>query len=295
MNLKTERGRKSLDDYLSSTDKFIRLSEYISYSEKMLFKCKTCDYEFWTKPGGIQKGIGCPACLGKVLTVRNLQAKIDQYKKDIKVLAVHGKKGRFSCSCNICNHIWDTQTKVLFRYESGGCPKCSKKLKGSVEKLQEFLNSHDNHATVVGEYINNYTPVACICHKCKQEFKSTPATAMYGAGCPFCCFKGRIPKDGAYLYYIQVETSVGAFWKIGITTKQDILSRYPRAERKFMKVLYSNYFADGKTAYICEKNILTMYKEYLANNVSILYSGNTELFTKDVLQMSHLFNNSANV
>lgn len=283
-----EKGMKSLKAYLESSGKFLARSEYKSYSDKMDFECTKCQYLWRTTPFAVQQGKSCPACLGKVLTVDNLQSKIDDSGKSIKVLDVLGRDGEFLCSCNICSHVWKTRSAILFRYNSSGCPMCSKKVRGTVEKLQAMFIEHGNNVEVVGQYVNNSTPIECRCLDCSEVFYPIPTTVIYGSGCPFCCFKGRIPAGPASLYYARVNTDSDVFWKIGITSKSNIIDRFPPGERKKIIILYSYLFSNGHDAYLAEKNILRIYKQYLAKDVQVLDSGNTELFSKDVLQMNHL-------
>ena len=288
MNKKTLKGRESLNKYLEISGKFYALTDYKSYHEKMDFQCSKCQYIWNTTPEAIQQGKSCIACLGKVLTVDNLQKRVDASGKNITVVNTSGKAGLFTCSCNECSHIWETQTSILFRYNTGGCPSCSKKVRGSTEKLQAMFDDHGNNVKVLGDYVNNSTPVKCVCLDCSEVFYPPASAVMYGSGCPFCCFKGRIPKTPAFLYYVRVTTSSGVFWKIGITGKNNVLDRFTSVDRKKVILLYSHLFEDGATAYYSEQNILRLYKKYLAKNVKTLESGNTEIFTHDVLQMDHL-------
>lgn len=290
INKKTERGRKSLQNFLESCGKFTAVSEYEAYDKKMLFKCNSCSFDWETTPAAVQQGKNCPACQGKVLTTYHVQNKLDAAGKSITVLSIGAVRSGFTCSCDKCGYEWNTNLTTVLRHQVGGCPSCSGKVRGSVEKLQAMFSQYNHNVTVLGPYVNNSTPIECRCNGCGQIFFPAAASVMYGSGCPFCCFKGRIPRGiPTQLYYVRVNDDSGTYWKVGITTKADVMSRFSTSKsRSKITVLYSFLFEDGEQAYIAEKNILRLYKEYLAQDLDILSDGNTEIFTKDVLQMNHL-------
>lgn len=290
MNKKTEKGKKSFLDYIDrSGNKFIPLEEYKSYYTKILVECSCCGFQDSKSPRVIQDGIDCSYCCGKLLDVERVQEFLDDLGKKIEVVSVHGTKGKFNCRCRECGHEWSTTKSVISKNKEGNsaCPCCNMKLKGSVEKLEQLFREYGHKVRVVGEYVNNSTPVETQCLSCHKPFYPIPTSVLYGSGCPNCCFKGRIPKGPATLYYMRVDFDDKSFWKIGITTKENPLDRYTSTERKRLILLFSHKFEDGLTAYVCEKNILRLYSDYRADT-SALYSGNTELFTKDVLQLNHL-------
>jgi len=191
--------------------------------------------------------------------------------------------------CNSCERQWTNNASVIL---ASGCASCSGKLKGSLEKLQERLDSRNSGIIVGGDYVNAFTKVNCLCSRCGETWESTPHT-LSNHGCPFCCFKGRIPRNRpAYLYYVRISDNGNTYWKIGITTKSNVMGRFVSDKcRKKITPVYSFLFEKGEHAYYAEKNILRLYKNYiLPADIKVLDDGNTEVFTKDVLQMGHLIN-----
>jgi hypothetical protein len=85
------------------------------------------------------------------------------------------------------------------------------------------------------------------------------------------------------LYYLKIIKNNKYYYKIGITT-QPYHRRYRSSERKNMNILFYINFASGIDTWNIESMFLTKYKKYrLTTNDDILISGNSEIFTKDVL------------
>ena len=62
---------------------------------------------------------------------------------------------------------------------------------------QEFIKElHKVNASiqVIGEYLNNNTPIECECRICGNKWKSTPSTLLSGSGC-LVCSKNRLSKE----------------------------------------------------------------------------------------------------
>ena len=104
-----------------------------------------------------------------------------------------------------------------------------------------------------------------------------------GRGCPSCAKNGFQPNKPAILYYLKITTDTNqVLYKIGITNLT-VQERFSMEERKIMEVLSITEYAVGSDAYKEEQTILNKYREYAYKGKNILKSGNTELFTKDIL------------
>ena len=285
------RGQITLEKYVKSSGKFTILAAYKSYKSPILIKCNVCEYEWETTSKSIQTGIDCICCTGRVWDTKKMQNYLDENSKNIQIVSEYcGSQSPVDCQCKVCGYVWTCSPDNLKRNNSG-CPVCNRKGNGSTENLQKMFDDNGHKVSVVGNYVNNSTPVKCECDACGEVFYPTAATVMYGSGCPFCCFKGAVPNVPARLYYVRISTEEGTYWKVGITTKPNIVNRFPNGERKHIKVLYSFLFDSGESAYRAEKDILRLYKAFLLpKGVKILETGNTEIFTHDVLQMDHLAN-----
>ena len=88
------------------------------------------------------------------------------------------------------------------------------------------------------------------------------------------------------LYYLRVQEKDIVAYKIGITSK-DVEQRYTKTELDKITILKTWMFETGKTAYEEEQRIIRKYKEYKYTGDFLLLTGNSELFTKDILELDN--------
>jgi hypothetical protein len=262
------------------------IGEYKTRRGKLEVKCKECNYEWTTTPDVLMKIKDCICCSGQVYNKDTYQKLLDESNKTLDLISdYNGSQKPIDVRCRFCGYEWTTCSANHLK--TSGCPSCSKKLKGTVEKLQQCFEDFRHKVRVLGKYVNNFTPIECLCLVCNETFFPSGATIIYGSGCSNCRkggFNSRLP---GYLYYLRVIDGVDVYWKIGITNI-GVKARFKGSDRRKISVLYCHLFENGKDACVAESNILKMFKDYQAINVDILSVSNTELFTKDVLQMNHL-------
>lgn len=100
------------------------------------WKCKVCGYEWQASPNNRSKGVGCPACSGRVPRIgendfKTLHPELViewNHEKNNNLLPEHylpksGKKVWWRCS--YCGHEWETV--IRNRTNGHGCPVCSRK------------------------------------------------------------------------------------------------------------------------------------------------------------------------
>lgn len=293
-----------LNEKLESQGKTFRISGVLSKStDKLLASCSGCGSSWYGVYGSfIRKGYSCKICRKDSIENPNkekqdalnkeFQERLQKEGRDFTLVGNYNKIHRnVTVSCNVCSRIWTNKAATIL---SSGCAKCSQKLKGSIEELREFLVGRD--IEVFGEYVNTFTKVNCKCIKCGESWDTTPKS-LKSSGCPFCCFKGRLPKIPTHLYYVKINHASGTYWKVGITTKTNVMDRFAGYSGKGkIELVYSFLFENGEEAYHAEKNILRIFKSYLIQDgTRVLRDGNTEIFTKDVLQMGHLLNNRSSL
>ena len=75
-------------------------------------------------------------------------------------------------------------------------------------------------------------------------------------------------------------------YKIGITNRT-VSERFGLAELSKIEVVKQKLYKNGQDAYDWEQNMLKKYKNYKYKGPKVLDSGNTELFTEDVLAMHY--------
>jgi hypothetical protein len=74
----------------------------------------------------------------------------------------------------------------------------------------------------------------------------------------------------------------GEVYKIGVTNS-DITTRFSLNELHTIRVVKTWGYAVGLDAYLVEQHILKEFAEYKYKGPQLLKTGNTELFTKDIL------------
>lgn len=248
--------------------------------------CNVCQYSWPTTPSVLLRGKGCPCCSAYLYTKETYQKLLDSNNRNVDLVSDYkGSQEPIKARCRCCDYEWEASTANLLQYS--GCLMCSGKAKGSAEKLQKCFDEFQHDVKVVGNYVNNSTPIECLCLVCNQLFYPVGASIIYGSGCSNCKKGGFISQLPGYLYYLRVDDNGTTYWKVGITNL-GVTSRFKPCDLKKITVLYSYRFENGKDARAAETNILKMFKEYRAKGVNVLRVGNTELFTKDVLQMDHL-------
>lgn len=113
---------------------------------------------------------------------------------------------------------------------------------------------------------------------------------LSGCGCPDCAEYGFQPSKPAILYYLKVTTNSGQIlYKIGITNRT-VNERFQLADLQKIEIVKQKLYESGQDAWDWETKLKRKYKEYQYTGPDILSSGNTELFTEDIIAM--WYNNS---
>ncbi len=165
-------------------------------------RCKTCAHEWRTTFNAIQQGHLCPHCAirrrGKNARIKKEEAlKIFAERKIRLVDGYRDSKKLKHCRCEQCGNVWRTN---LNRVQSGaGCPKCavlrrSEKRRFTSDDVVRLLR--EKRITVLTQYVNSSTPLACRCDVCLHEWTPRLANLIHqNQGCPKCA--GRVPKARA--------------------------------------------------------------------------------------------------
>lgn len=92
---------------------------------------------------------------------------------------------------NTCNFQW-SPTPKKFIHDGTRCPQCAReRQKKAVTKTeQQFLEDlnriWDNEYELVSPYINNYSKVKVLHHRCNKVIEIEPRTLLRGSGCQEC-------------------------------------------------------------------------------------------------------------
>ena len=305
--INSDRQRYTLEDFIKKSksihgDKFdYSKSIYTSNSTELIVICPTHG-EFEITPSGhwVSK-TGCFRCgmeqvwetrsNEKMSTEKFITLAREQFgdKYDYSLVDVSNSRDRPIIICDIHgpieHDIWN------FLKSPVGCSKCSIILSGinrrlSLAKFKEKANIVHNdyydyslvNFTVTKDSIN----IICPTH---GSFPQTVNGHLMGSGCPSCSSHGFDKNKPAILYYLKVTTESGqTLHKIGITNRT-VKERFTNTDLAKIEVVKQKQYKNGADALNLETKLKRMYKEYQYRGPDVLSSGNTELFTEDVMTL----------
>lgn len=265
-------------------------STYYGMHKKMAIKCPEHGV-FNQTPEKHVAGQRCPLC-----SIKDSADKLRMTKSEFieKSREVHGDKYDYSWVVYKTNH-----DKVIILCNTHGafaqrpsqhinghrCRECvnestSNALRSSsdefIKKAKAIHGGEYDYSEVT--YHRALDKVSIICKE-HGEFKQRPNTHLMGKGCPSCSTKGFKINKAATLYYLKIDG--GEAYKIGITNRS-VNERFSNKDLEIIEVLETWKYPIGKDALDKEQEILRMYKNHKYEG-ELLESGNTELFTFDVL------------
>lgn len=271
---------------------------YVNAKTKVLIIC-SIHGEFKQTPNNHLGGKGCLSC---AITLRaknrstGLKAFIDKANK------VHSNKYNYTKTKYI-----NTHNKVLITcpihgdFEqsphnhliSDGCPICSQLNRRM--SINEFIEkSKQVHSDKYSYELTNYTigkEVVIITCPIHGKFTQLAESHLNGRGCNKCATGGFNPNKPAYLYYLKITTEESQIlYKIGITNRT-VDERFSLADLSKIEIVKQKLYDIGQDAYDWEQKLLKMYKQYQYKGPNVLESGNTELFTEDIIAMYYAENN----
>lgn len=266
---------------------------YVNNQTKVIIICPIHG-DFEQQPANHLQGKGCNKCayINKGLNLRNTSSEVF-----IRAHKIHNNKydyTQFEYITNTQKSIIICPTHGNFKQQmrdhlSGyGCPKCGINTTISYTKsnTKEFIKKAKlQHGTYYDyslvEYKNNSTKIRIICPE-HGEFVQRPQHHLLGNKCPACAEHGFNLNKPAILYYLSINN--GQAYKIGITNRT-VNERFSRSELESIKILKTWEYAIGKEAYLAEQFYLKEYFHCKYKGQNLLKSGNTELFTIDILEL----------
>ena len=171
-----------------------------------------------------------------------------------------------------------------------GCTSCgvAAKTKSQIRFVEEAAKQHSSKYSYLNTvYVNAYTKVTITC-PIHGDFEQIPYEHLRKSeGCPKCSGKasGFDKTKSAILYYLSINN--GQAYKIGITNRT-IEERFTASDLELIKVIKIWEYPIGQDAYKQEQRILKLHKDNKYSGVSLLSSGNTELFNFDVLGLDSI-------
>ncbi len=214
---------------------------------------------------------------------------------DYSNIEYKGMKEKINIKCNTCNEIFP-QTPDNHKNKKQGCPFCCGQVVSQsqiIDRLKEkYHDKNYDYSKLI--YVNAKAPLDIICPK-HGLFSLSSNVLLRGRckGCQKCVRANTIPyhtietyrNKPTTLYYIKVND----VYKIGLTMKS-VNERYSKEERKIITIIKEWFYEDGSEAFLLEKIILKSNKQFKYHGTPKLKSGNTELFSKDIIvEINQLF------
>lgn len=268
--------------------------DYVDLHTHVIITCKKHNHTFTQSPRKHLEGKG--GCIKCAHELRNTSIKKNekQFLKEAK--AKFGDKFTYHSYIDQITEMRITcpdhgDFHILPRYHvfnQYGCPKCATEAQSS--KLKKTFTDFITQATDVhgdkftyseNSFIDYTTKMEIICH-IHGAFKQKPRYHVAGKGCPECgkhSFKDSKP---GIMYYLSINN--GQAYKIGITNKT-IQDRFYLPDLEQISVLKTWEYSDGAECRKAERKILQDYKQFKYTGPSLLSSGNTELFSIDILNL----------
>ncbi|WP_394389223.1 hypothetical protein [Shewanella woodyi] len=252
--------------------------------------------QFW-------KNRGCPKCgakrgsKNKMKNAKKLAEKKDRQSAaydlyppigeymGVNVLRVH--------KCKSCGHIGEMKPDNFWHNERG-CPICGAKKASQSKRLNNRLRAPERDQAMphyktyppVTEYIGAFEHRTHLCKICGYEGKMIPNNFYRGRGCPICADSGFDKEKPAILYYLKVEVDLNLIlYKIGITNKT-VKERYNNSDLSKITIIKTWRYQVGKDALLAERKIKDTHSFHKYKGIKVLQSGNSELFTKDILNLA---------
>lgn len=298
---KSSKPKRTQQDFITRAhqvhgDKFIYSKvNYGGSTTKITITCPIHG-DFEQTPRDHLAGKGCRQCQYSIPQKSHIRAKNTfitraSKKHDNKFnydKAVY-KNARTNVTITCPIHGDFEQTPDVHLKAPHGCPKCATiaiatQQRSSTERfIKTAAKKYPGMYTYTNSvYITAISDIEIMCNRCKHTFTTTPNKHLNCGACSVCDKRGFDFVKPAILYYLSVNN--GQAYKIGITN-QSVQDRYSLEELSRISILRTWEYAIGKEAYDAEQFSLKEYKYAKYTGISLLKSGNTELFSYDVLDL----------
>lgn len=276
---------KELHEYKYSYEKV----KYTNNKTKVTITCPEHG-DFSQTPNSHLSGCGCPECGGtkKLLSQEFIQKsnEVHNNKYDYSKVVYVNVRTKVKIICPIHGEFEQTPDTHL---QGKGCLQCGydvvseSKTKSEDAYLKEVRKVHDDYYDYsLVNYFSAHDKITIVCPE-HGSFTQTANSHLRGRGCPSCSKGGFDPHKGGILYYLKVTANTQeTLYKIGITNKS-VNERFSVKDLQKIEVLSFKCYEIGADAYEEEQRILKKYKKYKYNGPAILESGNTEIFSKNIL------------
>jgi hypothetical protein len=155
-------------------------SEYLNNSSKLIWKCK--NGHIWeATPKNIKKGRWCPFCVGKYLTIEEMQNRAKKFKGKCLSKEYINAKEKLQWQCRV-GHVWLATPDSI---KSGNwCPHCAGNAKKSIDDMK-ILAQERNGKCLSKSYVNAHSLLKWRC-EFGHVWEAASTNVIKGSWCPFC-------------------------------------------------------------------------------------------------------------
>lgn len=171
-------------------------SIYINSKTKVKVICKKHG-AFFTVPGSLYKGHGCPKCARtKIKKKYSQESFIEKAKQihpefDYSKTIYEGYRKKMDVFCKLHGTFKISPHDLL---QGQGCPKCAGKNFTQEEMIQRFISYRPEYSYEKTIYIQTHKKVIITCNQ-HGDFEITPHNFFQGQGCPKCGIEKRARKQ----------------------------------------------------------------------------------------------------
>ena len=268
----------------------ILIGTYKDMNTPTLFGC-ICGNEYITKPSNaIRSTCGCSRKRPYIDTDKYKKALIDKGIKALPIEDYKGSKEKIKHLCGCGNEYMISPNDVL-RGVTCGCSKIQAGMKRRISKemyMKKYNDMPEPKPKIITEFISGAERMNFQC-VCSNEFSAHPVSILKGKLCRDCGYRNRVSskhdtKHATYLYFFEYK----GLYKIGITKKTKNINyslrmRYSKSIESELNLIFYKEYPNGSEAHAKEQELISKYKDYRYIGESILPSGNTELFVKNII------------
>lgn len=160
-------------------------------------------------------------------------------------------------------------------------------VKSQLTVIEDCIKVHgDTYDYSCINYTTAEVPITIICRNHGVFTRRPYDHIQRKRGCPKCIKQFHIDysKPGV-LYYIAITKNNRTFYKLGVTSKS-IEERFYKWELQMVQVLSVQAFSTVKKAIDREQELLLKYAKWKYKGTHIINTGNTELFSIDILNLT---------
>ena len=270
------------------------LTEFAGSVQKVKIICPKHGV-FEQTPNNHLTGYGCSKCGAESTVSKQMVGKDNWVTRAVNIhndtydysMLPEDMTGRTSVPIVCPTHgvFYQSMNNHTHKTKPQGCPCCGRQRVGKSRQLshEEFVQkaeaTHGKKYLYNNKYDHYHSKITITCPD-HGDFQQTPAHHIGGTGCPSCTSYGFSLDKPAILYYLKINDSL---YKIGITNRT-VEERFYIADLEKIEVVFTCAVDKGATAADIERAIKAKFKEFKYKGSPVLTSGNTELFTKNILE-----------